>query len=162
MIRNPYLRSNNNDTNTAPSGILHLNSSRQRVPPPNDLADNSRPPTVSPLQQPPIPRPLANDRPIVLKGNQSRAHIHRYDIRLQLKKPSADDDEEILILKSLQAMLDTLLQVDSRTIIPPYNILDRSNRNQLDLSATRQIYGQQVPCLDSLLTAKRYFSWLSP
>jgi hypothetical protein len=59
-------------------------------------------------------------------------------------------------------MLDTLLQVDPRTIIPPYNILDRSNRNHPDLSATRQIYGQQVPCLDSLLTAKRYFSRLSP
>jgi hypothetical protein len=73
------------------------------------------------------------DKPITLKRGMTRAHIHRYDIRLTIKKPKSDDEEEGMVIKALQRFLDNMLQADPHTVIPPYFELDRTDTSIPDV-----------------------------
>ncbi len=60
------------------------------------------------------------DKPITLKRGMTRSHIHRYDIKLTIKKTRNDEDGEAAIQKTLQRLQEIMLQADPHTIIPPY------------------------------------------
>jgi hypothetical protein len=97
------------------------------------------------------------DKSFALKKGLLRDHIHRYDLRILIKKGKLEDDDHANTLKALQRFQDIMLQADPNTIIPPYFELDRSDNSVPDLTAT-----YKVSTLDSLASVKRYFLHLSP
>jgi hypothetical protein len=113
--------------------------------------------TVSPDKSTGTRKNTGLDKPITLKRGMTRAHIHRYDIRLTIKKPKSDDEEEGMVIKALQRFLDIMLQADSHTIIPPYFELDRTDTSIPDVCKEFLVTN-----LDSFASVKRYFSRLSP
>ena len=128
------------------------------------MQNNSPPQMRSILRNPVSPEVNSNskqktglDKSITLKRGMIRAHIHRYDVRLTIKKPKSDDDEEGMVQKALQRFLDIMLQADPHTVIPPYFELDRTDTSIPDLCKEYLITN-----LDSFASVKRYFSRLSP
>jgi hypothetical protein len=113
--------------------------------------------TVSPDKSTGTRKSTGLDKPITLKRGMTRAHIHRYDIRLTIKKPKSDDEEEGMVIKALQWFLDIMLQADPHTIIPPYFELDRTDTSILDVCKEFLVTN-----LDSFASVKWYFSRLSP
>lgn len=96
------------------------------------------------------------DKPIILKRGIQRAHVHRYDLRMTIKKHKSDDEEQPAIQNALQAFLEILLQADPKTIIPPYYELERGNKDIPDISSTFQI-----SAIESFSTLKRYVTRLN-
>jgi hypothetical protein len=97
------------------------------------------------------------DKPIELKKGMLRQHIHRYMLRIKIISSKSEEDEQALVQKTLQIFFDIILQGDSKSIIPPYFELDRSDKSIPDLSSTFK-----VESLNSYYSLKRYFSRLSP
>jgi hypothetical protein len=85
---------------------------------------------------------LAIDKPIILKKQEIRRHIHRYDLRIGIKECRSEEDEQ----RVLQG---------HTIIIPPYYELDQSNVAFTDLSKTFKISD-----VESFTKLKRYFSRL--
>jgi hypothetical protein len=86
----------------------------------------------------------------------TRSHIHRYDIKLIIKKTRNDEDGEAAIQKTLQRLQEIMLQADPHTIIPPYFELDRSDKAIADLSKDLLISS-----IESFQNLKTYFSRLN-
>lgn len=91
-----------------------------------------------------------------INNSPSRPHIHRYDLKIKVKKTNTDDEEQSIIKKALQKFFNIALQVDPSSIIPPYFALDRNDRTVPDLTSAFL-----VTALDSFPLGKRYFSKLS-
>jgi len=83
------------------------------------------------------------DKPIILKKGLTRPHIHRYTLRIKTNNPRTDDDEQQQVQATLQKFWETVLQADSKTIIPPYLELDRGDKNVFDISF--------FPCIKKIL-----------
>jgi hypothetical protein len=132
-ITNPYQR-----TKSSSSGILHA------VP--------QHPSSVH------TPATHGNlDKTIQLKKSTLRPHIHRYTLRIKIISSKSEEDEQILVQKTLQKFFAIVLQGDPKSIIPPFFELDRADTSVPDISATFN-----VAALDSYYSLKRYFSRLSP
>jgi hypothetical protein len=74
------------------------------------------------------------DKAILLKKGVLRSHIHRYNLWLSIKSCKSDEDEATIVHKSLQAFLEIMLQVDPKTIIPPYLFRTRRQEHTRSLS----------------------------
>jgi hypothetical protein len=96
------------------------------------------------------------DKPIVLKQGQKRIHVHRYDMRISVKKGKNEDKEFNALKAALLKFLDLLLQADATIIIPPFYEIERSDKAASDFSSKFQ-----VSDLDSQVAIKRYFARLS-
>ncbi len=96
------------------------------------------------------------DKEITLKKGMLRPHIHRYTLRIKIIKSKSEEEEQMLVQKTLQKLFDIILQGNFKSIIPPYFELDRSDTLIPDLSSTFN-----VSALDSYYSLKRYFSRLS-
>jgi len=96
------------------------------------------------------------DKSIILKKQQIRAHIHRYTLRIKTTTPRSEEAEQQLIQTTLQKFLETVLQADSKAIIPPYLDLDRNDKNVPDISVALP-----VSSIDSFHSLKKYFFRLS-
>jgi hypothetical protein len=70
-------------------------------------------------------------------------------LRIKIISTKSEEEEQMLIQKTLQKFFDIVLQVDSKSIIPPYFDLDRSGFSIPDLSATFN-----VEALDSYYSTK--------
>jgi hypothetical protein len=79
------------------------------------------------------------DKPIALKNQESRKHIHRYDLRLGIKECKSEDDEQRVFQGLLEEFFDTMLSADQSIIIPPYYELDRTNICFSDISKTFKV-----------------------
>ncbi len=97
------------------------------------------------------------DRKILLKRNISRAHIHRYTLRLKIITCCSDEEEQVLIRQELINLFSILIRADPSTIIPPYLELDRNDKSTPDLSSAFM-----VEATDSYSEVKKYFSRISP
>ncbi len=86
-----------------------------------------------------------------------RPHIHRYTLRIKIISSKSEEEEQILVQKTLQKFFDIVLQGDSKSIIPPYFELDRADNSVPDLTSSFN-----VSALDFYYSLKRYFSRLSP
>jgi hypothetical protein len=64
------------------------------------------------------------DKPIALKNGQKRPHIHRYDLKIEVKKPKDEDEEFLGVKNALQKFLELILQADSTIILPPFYELE--------------------------------------
>jgi hypothetical protein len=95
------------------------------------------------------------DKPIALKNQESRKHIHRYDLRLGIKECKSEDDEQRVLQGLLEEFFDTMLSANQSIIIPPYYELDRTNICFSDISKTFK-----VSEVESFSKLKRYFSRL--
>jgi hypothetical protein len=95
------------------------------------------------------------DKPIALKNQESRKHIHRYDLRLGIKECKSEDDEQRVLQGLLEEFFDTMLSADQSIIIPPYYELDCTNICFSDISKTFK-----VSEVESFSKLKRYFSRL--
>jgi hypothetical protein len=95
-VANPYLRSKPNSCN----------------PP----TQNSRSPRAN---QPPN---LGLDKQITLKKGAIRNHIHRYTLRIKIISTKSEEEEQILIQKTLLKFFNIVLQADQKSIIPPFLI----------------------------------------
>jgi hypothetical protein len=100
--------------------------------------------------------PGSIDKQITLKMGMLRPHIHCYTLRIKIIKSRSEEDEQVLVQKTLQKFFDIILQGDPKSIIPPYFDLDRSDKSVPDLCSTFH-----VTALDSYYSLKRYFSCLS-
>jgi hypothetical protein len=100
-------------------------------------------------------QPSIIDKPINLKNNETRRHIHRYDLRIGLKECRSEEEEQRLLQEILEDFLDTMLSADKHILVPPYYELDRSNLAFQDLSSTFK-----VSEVESFTKLKRYFSRL--
>jgi hypothetical protein len=96
------------------------------------------------------------DKQITLKKGMLRPHIHRYTLCIKIIKSKSEEEDQVLVQKTLQKFFDIVLQGDSKSIIPPYFDLDRSDNSIPDLSSTFN-----VSSLDSYYSLKRYCSRLS-
>jgi hypothetical protein len=101
--------------------------------------------------------PTKLDKPITLKKNNNRPHIHRYTVRFKTIKSKSEDEAHQLIQDCLQRFLDIVLQADPKTIIPPYLELDRNDKSVSDISSAFP-----VTALESYHSIKKYFFRLSP
>ncbi len=97
------------------------------------------------------------DKQIILKKGMLRPHIHRYTLQIKIISSKSEEDEQVLVQKTLKKFFDIVLQGDSKSIIPPFFELDRSDKSVPDLSSSFH-----VDALDSYYSLKRYFSRLSP
>ncbi len=152
------------DHSVASSSKADRTETRMQSPsstnPSSKLTSTSKPilcNTVSPDKSTGTRKISGLDKPIALKRGMTRAHIHRYDVRLTIKKPKSDDEEEGMVIKALQRFLDIMLQADPHTIIPPYFELDRTDTSISDVCKEFLVTN-----LDSFASVKRYFSRLSP
>jgi len=96
------------------------------------------------------------DKPILLKKDVRRSHIHRYDLQIKVKASKSEEEEFNNIQNSLQKKIDIAIQADSSSIIPPNFELERSDKSVPDISSKFLISS-----LDSIDVIKRYFSRLS-
>ncbi len=78
-----------------------------------------------------------------------RPHIHRYTLRIKIIKSKSEEEEQILVQKTLQKFFDIVLQGDSKSIIPPFYDLDRADNSIPDLSSAFN-----VTALDSYYSLK--------
>jgi hypothetical protein len=101
------------------------------------------------------PQPSIIDKPINLKNNETRRHVHRYDLRIGLKECHSEEEEQRLLQGILEDFLDTMLSADKHILVPPYYELDRSNISFQDLSSTFKVLE-----VESFTKLKRYFSRL--
>jgi hypothetical protein len=101
------------------------------------------------------PSSLLLDKPIILKNNETRRHVHRYDLRIGIKECRSEEEEQKLLQGLLEEFFDTMLSADKTIVIPPYYDLDRSNSTFDDISATLKISD-----IESFTRLKRYFSRL--
>jgi len=101
--------------------------------------------------------PTKLDKPITLKKNNNRPHIHRYTVRFKTIKSKSEDEAHQLIQDCLQRFLDIVLQADPKTIIPPYLELDRNDKSVSNISSAFP-----VTALESYHSIKKYFFRLSP
>jgi len=99
---------------------------------------------------------LPLDQAIILKCGVSWPHVHRYNLRIKVKKTDSEEEELTALWQALQKFLDIALQADPSSIIPPFFALDRNDRTVPDLSSTFPLTS-----LDSLPLIKHYFSKLS-
>jgi hypothetical protein len=97
------------------------------------------------------------DKAITLKKSNSRPHIHRYTLCFKTIKAKSEDENYQIIQETLQRFLEIALQVDPKTIMPPYLELDRNDRSVTDLSQAFT-----VSSIDSYHALKKYFFRLSP
>jgi len=93
---------------------------------------------------------------ILLKKNNARPHIHRYTLRLETIKEKSKEEGRQIVKDTLQQFLEIVLQVDPKTIIPPYLELDRNDKSVSDISAAFP-----VSSVDSYHVIKMYFFRLS-
>jgi hypothetical protein len=127
--------------------------------PSNPYRTNTRPRTV--LTQNSTKPQIGNkkntlDKPIVLKKDVKRSHIHRYNLRVKGKASKSEEEEFMNIQNCLQKFFDIAIQVDSSSITPPYFELDRFDKAVPDISSKFLI-----SALDSIDVIKRYSSRLS-
>jgi hypothetical protein len=97
--------------------------------------------------------PSANQ--ITLKRD-FRPQIHRYTLRIKIIKSKSEEEEQSLIEKTLQKFLDVILQVDPKSIIPPYYQLDREDKAIPDI-----LTSFPISSIDSFTSVKKNFSRLS-
>jgi len=71
---------------------------------------------------------LKTDKAIILKKNTTRLHIHRYTLRFETIAEKNAEEGQQLVKDTLQRFLGIALQVDPKTIIPPYLELDRNDK----------------------------------
>jgi hypothetical protein len=101
------------------------------------------------------PQPSIIDKPINLKNNEIRRHVHRYDLRIGLKECRSEEEEQRLLQEILENFLDTMLSADKHILVPLYYELDRSNPFFQDLSSFFK-----VSEVESFTKLKHYFSRL--
>jgi hypothetical protein len=97
------------------------------------------------------------DNPIILKDNQIRTFIHRFDLRIQIKATDSEEECEKLLQKQLHLFSSIVLQANESALIPPYLKLDRESAGFKDLSMK-----YQVSDIKGFSQVKRYFSRLFP
>ena len=101
--------------------------------------------------------PIRVDKIIQLKKNNFHQHIHRYTLWFKTIKPKSEDKGHQIIRDTLQRFLEILLQVEPKTILPPYLELDRNDKSIQDLSSAFP-----VSSLEGHHMLKKFFFRLSP
>jgi hypothetical protein len=59
------------------------------------------------------------DKPIILKQQEKRHHIHRYDLRIRLKESRSEEEEQRVLQGLLEEFFDTILSADQSILIGP-------------------------------------------
>jgi len=95
---------------------------------------------------------LKTDKAITLKKKTTRLQIHRYTLRFETIEEKNAEEGLQLVKDTLQRFLDIALQVEPKTIIPPYLELDRSDKAVSDISSAFP-----VSSIDSYHVIKKYF-----
>jgi hypothetical protein len=100
--------------------------------------------------------PARVDKVIALQKNTNHLHIHCYTLRFKTIKAKSEDEGHQIVQDTLQRFLEIILQVDPKSIIPPYLELDRNDKSVSDLSSAFP-----VSSVDSYHALKKYFFRLS-
>jgi len=118
--------SNSNNPINLRTGILH--GQNQAIPQnPYLNKSNSMDQGTSSTRPAQLPF-LKTDKAIILKKNTTRLHIHRYTLRFETIAEKNAEEGQQLVKDTLQRFLGIALQVDPKTIIPPYLELDRNDK----------------------------------
>jgi hypothetical protein len=154
-ITNPNGPDNTKDVAYASQNISKITNPYQKAKKVTRSLTQDKPARPSSMKHSTTPGLI--DKQIALKKGMLRNHMHRYTLRIKIISSKSEEDEQILIQKTLQKFFDIVLQGDPKSIMPPYFELDRSDISIPDLSSTFN-----VEALDSYYSLKRYFSRLSP
>jgi hypothetical protein len=106
-------------------------------------------------ETPATTRTTTLDKPIVLKNREIRRHVHRFDLRISIKKCRSEEEEQRILQGLLEEFFETMLSADKTILVPPFYELDRANDSFQDLSQSHKIAE-----LESFSKLKRYFSRL--
>jgi hypothetical protein len=134
-----------------PSAIHHNLPSEEKTRSPSNLAKRFVAVSKESVSQPSI----IIDKPIRLKNQETRRHVHRYDLRIGIKECRSEEEEQKILQSLLEELLDTVLSADNSILIPPFCELDSSNSTFQDLSKSFKISD-----VESFTKLKRYFSRL--